>query len=383
MAGILNAEANIPEGISVNLPDYCPKNFEDLKLWVSLKNGLPFIQDCIFGYAQTLWDNNKKKAMNIPGVYVYSPNFGSTYAMDSLTSGSFYNLTDAFSRVFHFLIEKFKALDYIDGEDMVGAGYDWRYFRTNEYNSTDNWYENTKQLIMRTYNKHGKLVIITHSMGGLMAYRLFDYLGKQFCAKYIDSFIPIGAPWLGAAKAVAVAIPVSHYGFPVSKDIIKLMSRRIETVPFIFPMGDIGKWGTDPILQVEGTSLSYGANDIQRLIWSVNDSVFNHMASYSYEHGFEETMRRHNYKIPYGIKTKCLFSSGLDTIKTIVTLSTKYEEGDKIIYGDGDQTVNIQSLEFCKYMGVDEWSNVGKYEHTEIIKQDITYEEIKNWVCDN
>ncbi|KAL7711649.1 Uncharacterized protein QTN25_010682 [Entamoeba marina] len=77
----------------------------------------------------------------------------------------------------------------------------------------------------------------------------------------------------------------------------------------------------------------------------------------------------------------CVVSSGIETIKT-VTMETEDYEGDSgLLYGDGDGTVNIQSLEFCKTFGPDSFQNVGKYEHTSILDDDASYDVLYPFIC--
>jgi len=378
LASILEASVNIPANADVPLPSKCDRSMEQTRLWVAIKTIRPIANECYMDYLTPLWDSANKQQKDIEGIDVISPRFGSTYACDSVDPNWPASLV---TKSFHDLIDKFEDLGYVDGDNMVGASYDWRYYRFNEYKHKRNWYEDTKQLIINTYNKYGKVVVITHSMGGLMFYKFIDIVGQQFTDKYIDNWVAISAPFLGAAKTMAAAFPGDSLGLPLTAKRLRPICRRIETIPFLFPNGGTAKYGNDILLKVKSTGKTYNADQLVELVKSLNDKDFQENALHVIEHGMKEIFLKHNYQVPFGIKMNCLISSGEETIKTVEMENESYDSDHTLIYGDGDGTVPIQSLEFCKKMGAATFKNLGKYTHTGILDDKASYEEVKKFVC--
>ncbi len=71
--------------------------------------------------------------------------------------------------------------------------------------STDDdggWALAFKNLVEDTYKINGnrKVVLISHSLGGPFTLRFLNNMTKDWKNKFIDSFVPIAAPFAGATK---------------------------------------------------------------------------------------------------------------------------------------------------------------------------------------
>jgi len=234
---------------------------------------------------------------------------------------------------------------------------------------------------MNTYNNHGKVVVITHSMGGLLFYKLLDKVGKDFADKYIDNWICISTPFLGSVKTIAGAFPGSSLGLPIAAKRLRPVVSRVETIPFLFPLGGTERFGSEPVLKVKSTGKTYNADQLADLIKTLDDKDFQENYLYVINHGIKEIMEKYDYKVPHGVTMNCLISSGKETIQTVEMESEDYDGDSEFIYGDGDETVNIQSLEFCKEMGAATFKNLGKYTHSGTLDDKASYEEIRKYVC--
>ncbi|ELP94166.1 1-O-acylceramide synthase precursor, putative [Entamoeba invadens IP1] len=314
------------------------------------------------------------------GVTITVPDFGSTYALDSIDPNWPISLA---TKAFHDLIKKFeKDLGYTDGVDMLGAPYDWRYFRFDEYSHKENWYENTKNLIKKAYETNGnkQVVLISHSMGGLMTYKLLDYMGEEFTKKYVKRWVAMSGPFLGAAKTIAAAFPGNNLDLPISAAKLRPVCRRAETISFLFPTGGNANWGETPLMTIKSTGKVYTVDDMLELLGTLDDD-FKKQHSYVYENGINGLYKKYNNKMPFGIETQCLISSQYETILGVTMDTPDYDTGKATLtYGDGDGTVNIQSLEYCAKLG-GIVQNVGKYDHTGMLDDKASYSYLKNFIC--
>ena len=378
IAGMLEGEVNVAEGTEVAFPSDCKYTYKKTRMWVALKDINPFVNECIMGYLTPLFNTKTNQQFDPEGITITSPKFGSTYACDEIDPNFPVSL---FAKVFHELIVKLEKVGYVDGENMLGASYDWRYYRFDEYSHKDNWYEKTKSLIKTAYNTYGKVVIISHSMGGLMTYRLLHYVGSSFASTYIDSWVAMSAPFLGAVKTVAAAFPGDNLGLPIADGKIRPMARQVETVALMFPIGGTAKYGKDTIMTITSTGKKYNADNLDELVDTLDVGYFQQNYHYVLKHGMKEIYEKYNWKVPHGVKMHCIITSGCDTISGITMKSTNYDEDPTYTYGDGDGTVNIQSLEFCQDMGAATFENLGKHDHTGILDSSVSWETVKQYIC--
>ncbi|KAL7719664.1 Phosphatidylcholine-sterol acyltransferase [Entamoeba marina] len=379
MASILEGEVNIPDNVQVPFDEDCDRSVKNKRLWIALKDINPFVNECTLGYLNAVWDDSSKMQKDIEGVTITSPQFGYTYACDSVDPNWPLSL---FSKCFHDLIKKFKKLGYTDGGDMLGASFDWRYYRFDEYPHKSNWFEDTMNLIKTAYNTYDqKVVIISHSMGGLMTYKLLDYAGEEFVNTYIERWISMSTPFIGAVKTIAGAFPGNDLGLPISAEKLRPFMRSVEAGAFLFPIGGTNNFGSDPILTVKSTGKSYTADDLVELIETVDDEQFQSLYKYVISHGMEPLYKKYNYKVPFGLEMHCMISSGLETIQSVTMETEDYDGDSSLVYGEGDGTVNLQSLEFCQTFEPQTFQNLGKYTHTGILDDDASYDALYPYVC--
>ncbi|GAB1220267.1 hypothetical protein ENUP19_0223G0020 [Entamoeba nuttalli] len=378
LASMLEGDVNIADISKTPLPEKCDTHVEYERLWVALKNVRPLKNDCSLGYLTPMWNSTSKEQIDIEGVNIVSPRFGSTYACDEIDPNWPVSM---FAKCFHDLIKKFKKLGYVDGDNMVGASYDWRYYRYGEYKHKRNWFADTKELIINTYNKYGKVVVISHSMGGLMFYKFLDYVGKEFADKYIDNWIAISTPFLGSGKAIAAAFPGNNLGLPISAEKLRPFARRTETVSLLLPIGGTKIFGEETLMKIKSTGKTYNADELEELIKTVDDKDFQENYLHGVQHGMKDLYEKYNYKLPFDIKMQCMISSGYESIKGVEMENESYDSDSKLLYSDGDETVNLNSLEFCKNIGATTFKNLGKYTHTGILDSKAVYEEAYSYVC--
>mmetsp|Transcript_29732 Transcript_29732/g.33146 ORF Transcript_29732/g.33146 Transcript_29732/m.33146 type:complete len:629 (-) Transcript_29732:142-2028(-) len=107
--------------------------------------------------------------------------------------------------VFAKLIQNLGDLGY-DSSTMHMASYDWR-LATPLLEKRDNYFSRLKSTIQELVKfREKKVVVYAHSMGTNVFYYFLNWVKHRdptWVDKHVDSFIPIGGPFLGVSKAVS------------------------------------------------------------------------------------------------------------------------------------------------------------------------------------
>ena len=58
--------------------------------------------------------------------------------------------------------------------------------------------------VERMYESNGRtpVVLVCHSLGTKVGHYLCDFAGREWCDRYVHTYMPVGAPHLGAPKAL-------------------------------------------------------------------------------------------------------------------------------------------------------------------------------------
>ncbi len=250
---------------------------------------------------------------------------------------------------------------YISYEDTVSKGYIEKELRALAANS-----------------KTGKVTVVAHSMGGLVAKELFSKIGSSETARLVDKFILIASPQLGTPKAVAALLHgtdmalgsifwtlvtdaqargLSHdmqsaYNLLPSQEYLDSLERDGNGVPydpavrfsnengyFDRMIGDYG----DNI--VDRTKLAGFMSDGQWSGTSFNDTKTPWQAIRTMSDDAEVTHSAlDSWKPPKGVKFTTLAGWGMDTISTL-QYAEHEEDNEEVIemspqhVVDGDETV--------------------------------------------
>eukprot|EP00985_Skeletonema_marinoi_P019906 scaffold11592_cov98-Skeletonema_marinoi.AAC.1 len=132
--------------------------------------------------------------------------------VDYLSSGA---LTESFTYVFGPVLVLLKSKGYKEGINLDAAPYDWR-LSPDMLQKRDKYFTNTMQTITHLYRQSNNtpVIILCHSMGCKTGHFLFNFVrfhlgeddGQKWLDKYIHSYVPIGAPHIGAPKSVRAVI---------------------------------------------------------------------------------------------------------------------------------------------------------------------------------
>ena len=147
---------------------------------------------------------------------IYASNFIPPYITNRLTAANFY-----------VMIQDYRKMGYKDGFSAAGISFDYRrYIHSFKYFEQSFEYE-----INRLYRNTGKpVIIISHSLGGLLAYNELLKLSPKLLKK-VKSFVPIVPPFAGASHLIQAYL----YGlgdFDTEINILDLIKIKIEMSKF-------------------------------------------------------------------------------------------------------------------------------------------------------
>ena len=169
--------------------------------------------------------------------------------VDYLAPGA---LTESASYVFGPILKLLKAEGYIEGKDLGAAPYDWR-IPPSELQRRDNYFTNTMKLIEQLYKKsnNSPVVMLCHSMGCKTGHYLLNFVceqmgknkGQAWIDKHIHSYVPVGAPHLGAQKSIRGIIDGDKMGLEafLEDDEGLMLGRSFGSVPWLFPLESIDR----------------------------------------------------------------------------------------------------------------------------------------------
>ena len=350
--------------------DGCERRKAWFRSWMMVKDALPWTNECQMSYLHGVWNKQTNKLEDIPGIKTRVPKFGSTYAVDTLCPVI---LAKRFTQSFHGIIEHYEKMGYKDGVDLMAAPYDWR---SNDL--SDEYYEQTKLLIEEAFKRNGqKTVIVSHSMGGFVTYKLLDYLGQEFCDKYIDSWVALSAPFIGTGMAVKMLLVGENAGLPINEKLAMSLGRSIQSIVSLLP--NENKWNSDDVLiEIKSTGKQYKIKDLRSFMKQVPE--LSDKTDYILDNSIEKYYKKYNYTVPFHVKMHCGYSLGTETPKKVIFDTEDITGGYTVEYTDGDKLVNEESLKSCS-MFTDDVKYLGKVKHVKILKSEDTYNYLDGFIC--
>lgn len=145
--------------------------------------------------------------------------------------GSFYDFleTKGYEECFYYLPEFLCS----SNQNLYSFRYDWRLDNTHHMVDLDNLVDRVLE-----ETKSDKVIIIAHSMGGLISRAYIDSLGRD----KVDTLITMGTPWYGAPKPYYGLINGYTFGNPfVRTELMKILMQNypaayqlIPKKPFIY-----------------------------------------------------------------------------------------------------------------------------------------------------
>ncbi|XP_046386151.1 phospholipase A2 group XV-like [Ischnura elegans] len=311
----------------------CAKTTDDyFDLWLNLELLVPLVIDCWVDNMKLIYDEKTRTTSNSPGVDIRVPGFGNTSTVEWLDPSQ-----ASPSAYFKMIANELVGFGYERGTSIRGAPYD---FRKGPHEQTD-YFTRMKSLVEETYNDNGKksVVLLTHSMGGVMALRFLQLQTQTWKDKYIRALVTLAAPWGGAVKSLKVFAVGDNLGvFVVREGVLREEQRSSPSLAWLLPSTNF--WKHDEVLVTTADAKNYTVQDFEEFFRDID-----------YKTGWE--MRKdvlsiaNDFTFP-GVEIHCLHGYGVNTVDRLDYGIGKFPDGyPNLIYGDGDGTVNRRSLEGC------------------------------------
>ncbi|EGG13818.1 hypothetical protein DFA_11579 [Cavenderia fasciculata] len=352
---------------------YCTKNQDWFRIWLSLPELL--VQKCWFDNLAVDFDATTGKFSNTPGVEIREIDFGGILGVGYLDYK--FSFPIGITNVYGEMVEFFEDLGYEVGKNIRGAPFDWR-LSIQELEKRG-WFDKFKSLVESTYemNKQQKVVLVAHSMGGLLSLYFLDKIATdQWKAKYIDSFIPIAVPWSGSPKALRTVLSGDNFGIGViNKDYLKKFAQESGGVIQLIPDPII--WSKDKVfITAKNTNYTLGqtTNLFNDLGLKDTTLIYNSISSVTSE-------------MKPGVNTHCIYGYGIKT-EIYYDYNDGFDEQPKIYETDlGDGTVPLESLQFCnqwkndpEHVGIIQVKEFDLLQHRDIIADSEVFEYIFQYI---
>jgi len=344
MGTVLQATGDFPS--AVTLPESCPHKFTNQLIWIDVKQTINY--ECFKNYFASNYNNKTGKWERVEGISFSVPKFGHTYAVDQLAPGA---LTANLVPYYHKMIQKFEDEGYVDGENIFGAGYDWKEL------PSDKWINDVKDLIEGAVTKNNglKAVLVGHSMGGPFSYYFLMKMGDDWIKKYIYMYVPMAPAWMGAVKALDFMLMGVDRDVPIAGKYFAPLMRHIPSLWFLLPW----KEAFPGMTLATSPSKTYSFDHMENLLndgnaTDVEGKIADARKLFKPLNLYE--------KIP-PVPVHCFIGRGKNTVISLKFKSDiKPHQPDGVwesasrIMGDGDGTVPIQSLTYV----TDKWIKSGK-----------------------
>ncbi|ELP92639.1 1-O-acylceramide synthase precursor, putative [Entamoeba invadens IP1] len=355
MSTVLYSKLDIPDTVPHSvIPEECVRASPEFLLWqnVSFLSKNPI---CNFAYIKQQYNEKTELLETIEGVDITVPEFGSTFACSKLAPNVPGKSTDYLRPVF----QRLEKQGYQDGVDLFCAGYDWRKARY----TLDSYISDTISLIKKIKAEtKQKVMIVSHSYGGLISTFLADKFDD--IENYIENYMSVATPYAGAFLSVQSMLSGLDW-VPVDPKLFTDASRNIEANYQMLPNPQY--WGTQNILKV-GTQTFTAQNF---------GDVLTRLAPFGKQ--MEQKLRYTFGKMP-NVNLTCVYSSGEETAEYAEFDDWSFENG-RYQFGDGDDTVNLNSLEYCKELGFT-LKHMGKKTHMTVITSEDFTNYLLGFVCD-
>lgn len=260
---------------------------------------------------------------------------------------------------------RLEGLGYVEGQSLIGHPYDWR-------NSVQRWKETSYKVlkldIQRAVGYVGKkCVVATQSMGGPYFHTFMRWAGKRWVKKYIEAWVPIAAPLNGAingletwfAGLIGATVPTGCPACqpPVGATMVRSGFSRVSglnwfktkvndfvttsgvSIPgayFLMPRPDCSQSPPEDRVVLKFNGKDILASEVAEVFKKLGDNNASSMLSFAQT--FTPTTDP-------GIPVHCVIAHNVQTAR-LLDLDDKGKVTG-LTNGDGDGTVNIESLEVC------------------------------------
>lgn len=305
-------------------------------IWLNLHLLTPVFIDCVYDNMRLHYNATTRSTHNTDGVDIRAYQFGSLQSVSYLDR---YRIpkTDYFETIVATLEKENKLAREID---MRGAPFDFR----KAPNELPEFFKNLSDLIEEQYiaSDYRPVTLVCHSMGCLNSVLLLNQKSDTWKDIHIKRLITLGAPWSGSFKAISAMLFGDNLGIPLL-DAKKLgvLESSFPSLMYLFP--------TPPTYLrnrtlIQTPKMNYTLDNFDDFLKIVK--LQDQMDMWHDVRDLGPGLKAPNVEI------WCLYGSGQQTPTKIVVKSNITDDISKWAYeelqGDGDGTVNIESLEACK-----------------------------------
>ncbi|KAL8490184.1 hypothetical protein ACS0TY_025917 [Phlomoides rotata] len=281
------------------------------------------------------YDSDEDDYHNAPGVETRVPHFGSTQSLLYLDP-SLKSITSYMEP----LVRSLEEIGYINGENLFGAPYDFRYALAAQHHPSkvaSKYLSDLKSLVESASASNGgkPVILLSHSLGGLFALHLLDRASISWRQKYVKHFIALSAPWGGTVDEMRTFASGNTLGAPlVDPLLVREEQRSSASNLWLLPSPTVFDKGKPLVVT---PNFSYSSSDI---VVFLRDIGFSEGVSPYKTRVFPLIESLPSPEVP----VTCVFGSGVKTPEMLVYGMGGFDEGMEVVYGDGDGTVNMVSL---------------------------------------
>ncbi|KMZ75424.1 Lecithin:cholesterol acyltransferase family protein [Zostera marina] len=351
------------------------RNEKWYRIWFDLSIFLPPFAKCFAERLTLRFDTELDDYRNAVGVETRVPFFGSTTSL--LCSVPRFKGTTEYMDT---LVKSFKDMGYREEENLFGAPHDFRYGLAAKgvpCRVGTQYLNDLKQLIENATNSNGgkPVIIVSHSMGGLLVLHLLNRNPLSWRKKYIKHFIALSTPWGGAVQVMLTYASGYTLGVPLVDPLtVRHEQRSWESNLWLLPSSKVFDDEKPLVISEKG---SYKASNMTTFLKDIG-----------YPEGVELYKKRivplveDEQSKPPMVPITSFVGSGVDTAELLVYGKNGFDEQPKIVYGDGDGTVNTKSLMAAERMweGVKEQRfktvKLAMVSHTDILMDEFAISEI-------
>lgn len=240
--------------------------------------------------------------------------------------------------VYSNLIGSFKSKGYIEGIDLFVAPYDWR---LDVATSTKRLAGVVAEAIR--YSPTGKVNIIAHSMGGLLAK---EYLRTLSSTSFVNKLVLVGVPEIGSPKAFKALtygddFDIKKLTLGLNPDRVKIIGQNMPAVYQLLPSRDyltkIGSYIIDNVTTTGPLLLSYQQSR-DFMLSKPSDSRNSNLLTRA--DSFHQSLDNQRFNVATSSEYRvsaCQINSTIGRIR--INKKNKFD----IILADGDGTVPLKS----------------------------------------
>lgn len=314
---------------------FCSKQSNWQEVWLSLRAFLPWVVDCWLDNARLEFDPTTGFARQPAGIEAQVPDFGSVQSVRHLDLRS-----PSLTGYFEPIIARYESLGYTADKNLLAAPYD---FRVAPQQLMDTYYVQLKQLIEQAQTRSSTMqpvTLVCHSMG---CTHLLAFLRRQSPAwrqKRIRKVIALGSPWAGSVKSLKAIVVGDELEMPLVSPVkMRKLARSFPSISFLLPQASY--FSPDQNL-VETPERNYKVSQMEELLKDLNLTT-----NWNW---FEATSKLIKSSEPLiDVHIDCIHSLNIPTPMTLHfnKLADLPNGEHKVIKGDGDGTVNYESLMVC------------------------------------